>query len=81
MVENGLGIANEGGWRRMVYEWLRMENGLVVSKKRRMVENGLAVSKEGEWMKMVETAELYINAGSNKKVYLQVLSRVHDPGI
>jgi len=46
-----------------------------------MVENGLAVSKEGEWMKMVETAELYINAGSNKKVYLQVLSRVHDPGI
>jgi len=50
-------------------------------QKRRMVENGLAVSKEGEWMKMVETAELYINAGSNKKVYLQVLSRVHDPGI
>ena len=39
MVENGLGIANEGGWRRMVYEWLRMENGLVVSKK----------SKKGEW--------------------------------
>ena len=46
-----------------------------------MVENGLVVFKEGEWMKMVETAELYINAGSNKKVYLQVLSRVHDPGI